>query len=96
MAKAAENTARAASVVSSAPRLNILVTASMDEEGLAALRQLGEVRYESFRENLRLLAGEDLVEALVGVQVFITEVDAVDAEVLSKAAGSAGGCFVPR
>ena len=57
----------------------------MDEEGLAALRQLGEVRYESFREHLRLLAGEDLVEALAGVQVFITEVDAVDAEVLSKA-----------
>ena len=57
----------------------------MDEEGLAALRQLGEVRYESFREHLRLLTGEDLVEALAGVQVFITEVDAVDAEVLSKA-----------
>ena len=57
----------------------------MDEEGLAALRKLGEVRYESFRENLRLLTGEDLVEALAGVQVFITEVDAVDAEVLSKA-----------
>ena len=84
IAKAAENTARDVAVASSAPRLNILVTASMDEEGLAALRQLGEVRYESFRENLRLLAGEDLVEALVGVQVFITEVDAVDADVLSK------------
>ena len=84
MAKAAENTARDASKIS-APRPNILVTAAMDEEGLAALRQLGEVRYESFRENLRLLAGEDLVEALAGVQVFITEVDAVDAEVLSKA-----------
>ena len=84
MAKAAENTARDASKTS-APRPNILVTAAMDEEGLAALRQLGEVRYESFRENLRLLAGEDLVDALAGVQVFITEVDAVDAEVLSKA-----------
>ncbi|HSF23748.1 MAG TPA: NAD(P)-dependent oxidoreductase, partial [Blastocatellia bacterium] len=68
-----------------APRPNILVTAAMDEEGLAALRELGEVRYESFRENLRLLTGEDLVEALAGVQVFITEVDAVDAEVLSQA-----------
>jgi L-ribulose-5-phosphate 4-epimerase len=84
MAKAAENTARDASKTRAA-RPNILVTAAMDEEGLAALRQLGEVRYESFRETLRLLAGEDLVEALAGVQVFITEVDAVDAEVLSKA-----------
>ena len=84
MGKAAENSARDASKTS-APRPNILVTAAMDEEGLAALRQLGEVRYESFREHLRLLAGEDLVEALAGVQVFITEVDAVDVEVLSKA-----------
>ena len=84
MAKAAENSAGGASKTS-AFRPNILVTAAMDEEGLAALRQLGEVRYESFREHLRLLTGEDLVEALAGVQVFITEVDAVDAEVLSKA-----------
>ena len=84
MAKAAANTARDASKASPT-RPNILVTAAMDEEGLAALRQLGEVRYESFREHLRLLTGEDLVEALAGVQVFITEVDAVDAEVLSKA-----------
>ena len=84
MAKAAENNVRDASKTS-APRPNILVTAAMDDEGLAALRQLGEVRYESFREHLRLLTGEDLVEALAGVQVFITEVDAVDAEVLNKA-----------
>ena len=84
VAKAAENSARDASKTS-APRPNILVTAAMDEKGLAALRQLGEVRYESFLEHLRLLTGEDLVEALAGVQVFITEVDAVDAEVLSKA-----------
>jgi sugar (pentulose or hexulose) kinase/phosphoglycerate dehydrogenase-like enzyme/ribulose-5-phosphate 4-epimerase/fuculose-1-phosphate aldolase/putative sterol carrier protein len=84
MAKAAENSANSASKTS-ALRPNILVTAAMDEEGLAALRKLGEVRYESFRENLQLLTGEDLIEALAGVQVFITEVDAVDAEVLSKA-----------
>ena len=84
MASAAKNTACDTSTTT-ALRPNILVTAAMDDEGLAALRQLGEVRYESFREHLRLLAGEDLVEALAGVQVFITEVDAVDAEVLSKA-----------
>ena len=84
LANAAKNTPRGA-LANQAPRPNILVTAAIDEEGLAALRQLGEVRYESFREHLRLLTGEDLVEALAGVQVFITEVDAVDAEVLSKA-----------
>jgi autoinducer 2 (AI-2) kinase len=84
MAKATENAAPGA-FMTSALQPNILVTAAMDEEGLAALRKLGGVRYESFRETLRLLTGEDLIEALAGVQVFITEVDAVDAEVLSKA-----------
>ena len=72
------------SSIANPPRPNILVTASMDEKALAELRQLGKVRYQGLRENLRLLTGDDLVEALAGVQVFVTEVDAVDAEVLSK------------
>jgi sugar (pentulose or hexulose) kinase/phosphoglycerate dehydrogenase-like enzyme/ribulose-5-phosphate 4-epimerase/fuculose-1-phosphate aldolase/putative sterol carrier protein len=84
MQTAAKHTPRDAAKAN-ALRPIILVTASIDDKALAALRQLGEVRYESFRETLRLLTGEDLVEALAGVQVFITEVDAVDADVLSKA-----------
>jgi autoinducer 2 (AI-2) kinase len=83
-------TARVAHHTSAAPktepfRPKIFVTAALDEDGLKALSRLGEVRYESFRDHLRLLAGDDLVEALAGVHVFITEVDAVDADVLSKA-----------
>jgi sugar (pentulose or hexulose) kinase/phosphoglycerate dehydrogenase-like enzyme/ribulose-5-phosphate 4-epimerase/fuculose-1-phosphate aldolase/putative sterol carrier protein len=84
LARAANNAARDTDR-NSKTHPNILVTAAMDEAGLAALRQLGVVRYESFRENLRLLSGEDLIEALAGIEVFITEVDAVDAEVLSRA-----------
>ena len=84
LARAANNTARDP-FAARATRPNILVTAAMDQASLTALRQLGPVRYESYREHLRLLTGEDLIEALAGAQVLITEVDAVDAEVLSRA-----------
>ncbi len=63
-------------------RPKILVTAQMDGASLEELRRLGEVEYASYRETLRVLTGEDLVEALQGVHVFITEVDIVDLEAL--------------
>ncbi|MBC7227971.1 MAG: class II aldolase/adducin family protein, partial [Thermoflexales bacterium] len=65
-------------------RPKILVTAQMDEASLAELRRLGEVEYANYRETLRVLTGEDLVEALQGVHVFITEVDIVDLEALRQ------------
>ncbi len=73
---------QAARPVKIAFRPKILVTAQMDEESLAELRRLGEVEYANYRETLRVLTGEDLVEALQGVHVFITEVDIVDLEAL--------------
>ncbi len=60
-------------------RPRILVAADMDESGLAALGEIGDVAYHSYREAMRLLTGPALVEALKGVHIFVTEIDVVDA-----------------
>lgn len=65
------------------PRLRILATAGLDERAVRELQELGDVVHEDYREALRLLSDEALVEALRGVDVFITEVDLLDAEALA-------------
>jgi phosphoglycerate dehydrogenase-like enzyme len=55
--------------------MKFLVTAQLDAEGLATLRQYGEVEYSSYGQEMRMLAGSRLVKALQDVNILITEVD---------------------
>ncbi|NND67022.1 MAG: hypothetical protein HKN19_05480, partial [Halioglobus sp.] len=64
--------------------LAALVSAAFDADSLAHLREHMDVDYKSFREVHRLLTGPDLVKALTGKQVFVTEVDIVDADALAQ------------
>ena len=65
-------------------RPKIFISAEIDDESLETLRAIGDVEYASYREARRLLTGNDLVMALQGVNIFITEVDVVDAKSLAK------------
>lgn len=65
-------------------RPRIFISADFDENSLAQLREFADVHYGSYRNEMQLLTGEALVEALNGYHVFITEVDVLDAEALQK------------
>ncbi|MBN2026453.1 MAG: hypothetical protein JW854_06835 [Actinobacteria bacterium] len=69
-------------------RPRILVTASMDDAALDALREMGEVQYRPWREKMTILGGgHELADVLEGFEVFVTEMDVVDFEALQASAG---------
>jgi autoinducer 2 (AI-2) kinase len=63
-------------------RPKIYISAEVDEAALGRLRTIGDVTYKPYRTEGILLTGDDLVQTLKGVQVFVTEVDIVDAAAL--------------
>ena len=65
-------------------RPKIYVSAEVGEDALLQLREIGEVTYKPYRLEGILLTGDDLVQTLKNYQVFVTEVDIIDAEVLLK------------
>jgi autoinducer 2 (AI-2) kinase len=65
-------------------RPNIYISAEVDEAALRHLRRISEVTYKPYRTEGILLTGDDLVQTLKNYQVFVTEVDIVDAEALLK------------
>ncbi len=64
--------------------LSALVTAAFDEPSLEKLRTAMDVKYASFRETGRLLTGPDMVKAMQGKQILVTEIDIVDTGALQK------------
>ena len=64
--------------------MKILVTATLDDWGIQTLARYGQVAYEGFGDQKRLLAGRKLVRALAEIDVFVTEVDQVRARVLEE------------
>ncbi len=64
-------------------QLSALITAAFDEDSLAELGRNILIEYASFREVKRLLTGPDLVQALSGKQIFVTEVDVVNVDALA-------------
>ncbi len=65
-------------------RPTALVTAAFDDASLDRMRRYADVEYASFRDKMRILTGQSLVEALADREVLVTEMDVVDSAVLKQ------------
>lgn len=65
---------------------NIFVTASLDKTAIDELGEIGPTAYAGWRESMKVYdGGADLVKALSGVQIFVTEMDIVDFPAIREA-----------
>ncbi|HOU10159.1 MAG TPA: NAD(P)-dependent oxidoreductase [Clostridiales bacterium] len=64
-------------------RLRIYADADLSEESVNMLREFGTVTYKNYRDG-DMLEGDDMVAALKDYDVFITEVDIVDAPIIKQ------------
>lgn len=68
-------------------RPRVLIAADFDAKSLARLEAFADVTYAPFRQMKRMLTGQALIDALAGYDVFVTEIDLVDAKVLAALPG---------
>jgi sugar (pentulose or hexulose) kinase/phosphoglycerate dehydrogenase-like enzyme len=65
---------------------NIFITASLDKTAIGEFEAIGQTVYSGWREKMKLYdGGQELANALTGVQIFITEMDVVDFPALQEA-----------
>jgi len=63
--------------------LRIYADADLSEDAVAMLREFGSVTYKSYRDG-EMLEGDDMIATLKDYDVFITEVDIVDAPIIKE------------
>jgi len=66
-----------------AVNLRIYADADLSEDAVAMLGEFGSVTYKSYRDG-EMLEGDDMIAALKDYDVFITEVDIVDAPIIKE------------
>lgn len=78
-----ERPPQAESAADAGTRPRMMVTAVVDEAALAEMDALGEVTYSAWREAMKVYdGGRELIDALRGYGIFVTEMDVVDFEAI--------------
>ncbi|MEA4811253.1 MAG: NAD(P)-dependent oxidoreductase [Anaerolineaceae bacterium] len=63
---------------------NIFASADLGDKSIEVLRSIRHLTYQNYLETGQILSGTELIQALKGAQIFITEMDVLDAATLSQ------------